>query len=258
MYFRQLLSGRDFGQGNLVAHQFVNFAYLLGDRATGEAVIVDPAHDVQSLLAQLDADGMRLVGVLATHHHADHVGGELVPGLSISGVADLLEEFAVPVHIHEDERTLMEATSGVGSSDLRVHAHGDVLHVGAISIDVIHTPGHTPGSACFHTDSRLLTGDTLFADGCGHTEMPGGDPRAFYRSLHQRLAPLPDDTTIFPGHLRVTLASMTLGRNRRTNFVFDPRSEAEWMDLFGPGGCDGTRPMSLVSGRTLGFEDTED
>lgn len=246
VYFRQLLSGRDVGVGDLVAHQFVNLMYLVGDRETGEAVVVDPAHDVATILELVDGDGMRLVGVIATHHHADHVGGELVPGFAISGAAELLERVSVPVHVQTTEVALMEETSGLAPSDLRAHGDGDVLHVGSIPIELLHTPGHTPGSQCLLVDGRLLSGDTLFADGCGHTEMPHGDPLAFYDSLHRRLAAVPDATVLCPGHLRISLAETTMGRARRSNFVFGPRTEAEWMALFGPGGCDGTRPVTMT------------
>ena len=246
VYFRQLLSGRDFGVGDLVAHQFLNLVYLVGDRETGEAVVVDPAHDVGAILGHLDADGMHLVGVVATHHHADHIGGELVPGFSISGATELLEHVTVPVHVQRAEVALMGETSGLAPSDLRAHADGDVLRVGAVPIELVHTPGHTPGSQCLLVDGRLLSGDTLFADGCGHTEMPHSDPLSFYDSLHRRLAAVPDDVVLHPGHLRIAVAEMTMGRNRRSNFVFGPRTEQEWLALFGPGGCDGTRPVSTT------------
>ncbi len=89
LYFRQLLSGRDFARGDQIARQMVNFVYLIGDRATGEAVIVDPAYAVQDLLDIVAADGMKLTGVLATHYHPDHVGGEMA-GWGLEGISTLL------------------------------------------------------------------------------------------------------------------------------------------------------------------------
>src|SRR5262245_22846497 len=89
LYFRQLLAGRDFARHDQVARQMVNFAYLIGDRDTGEAVAVDPAYDVGELVEILGADGMRLTGVLVTHYHPDHVGGSMM-GITIEGVAALL------------------------------------------------------------------------------------------------------------------------------------------------------------------------
>jgi glyoxylase-like metal-dependent hydrolase (beta-lactamase superfamily II) len=245
LYFRQLLSGRELAHGNLLAHQLMNFVYLVGDRETGEAVVIDPAHDVDTILEALDRDGMHLTAVLPTHYHPDHMGGELMREVFISGVAVLLERCAVPVHVQAEELSLIKEFTGVDQGDLVVHAGEDTVTVGAFAIELLHTPGHTPGSQCFYVEDRLFTGDTLFADGCGHTEMPGSDPVAFYYTLTERLARIPDSATLYPGHLRAGQASAPLGQNRRTNFVFGPRSEAEWLELCGPGGCDGARPISL-------------
>ena len=98
LYFRQLLSGRDFATTDPVAQQMVNFVYLIGDRETGEAVVIDPAYGIKDLLGVLDEDGMTLVGALATHYHPDHVGGDIM-GYSITGVADLLRLRPVPIHV---------------------------------------------------------------------------------------------------------------------------------------------------------------
>src|SRR3954471_9442698 len=102
LYFRQLLSGRDFAVGDQMAAQMVNFAYLIGDRDTGEAVLVDPAYAVGELVDRAEADGMRIVGALATHHHPDHVGGTMM-GWSLEGVAELLGRVTCPVHVHRAE-----------------------------------------------------------------------------------------------------------------------------------------------------------
>jgi len=112
LYFRQLLSGRDFAADDPVASQMVNFCYLIGDRRSGEAVIVDPAYDVGGLLGILAADGMRCVGVLATHFHADHVGGDLM-GYRIEGVTSLLEDVQVPVHVQRAEAPWVMRSTGV-------------------------------------------------------------------------------------------------------------------------------------------------
>ena len=95
LYFRQLLAGRDFATTDPLARQMVNFVYLIGDRETGEAVVVDPAYGIKDLLDILDEDDMTLVGALATHYHPDHVGGDMM-GYSIAGVAELLDPEPVP------------------------------------------------------------------------------------------------------------------------------------------------------------------
>ena len=232
LYFRQLLAGRDFSVGDPVALQMLNFVYLVGDRLTGEALIVDPAYGVDDLLAVLAADDMRCVGVLATHYHPDHVGGDLM-GTSIEGIARLLERAAVPVHVQADEAPWVERVTGVGAGELATHHGGDVVAVGEVPVTLVHTPGHTPGSQCFLVEGRLVSGDTLFLEGCGRTDLPGGDPEAMYESLTTRLARIPDDTVLFPGHRYAPESSAPLGQVRRDNVVFRPADAARWLAMFG-------------------------
>lgn len=233
LYFRQLLSGRDFARDDPVARQMVNYAYAIGDRDTGAALLVDPAYRVAELLDLIAADGMHLVGVLATHYHADHVGGSL-GGWQVEGVAALLEAAQVPVHVQRAELPWVVRAAGVGEDDLVAHDSGDVVEVGAVAVRLVHTPGHTPGSQCFLVEGRLVSGDTLFLEGCGRTDLPGGDPVAMYESLTTRLARVPDDTLVCPGHAYGE-PSAPLGQTRRTNVVFRPRSAEEWVALFAPG-----------------------
>jgi len=232
LYFRQLLAGRDFAVTDQVAAQMVNFVYLVGDRVTGEAVIVDPAYGVDELLAMVHADGMTCVGALATHYHPDHVGGDMM-GWSVEGVTRLLEVNPVPIHVQADEAPWLERTTGVGPGELALHHGGDVVMVGEIPVTLVHTPGHTPGSQCFLVDGRLIAGDTLFLDGCGRTDLPGGDPEAMYESLTTRLARVPDDTVLYPGHLYSPDPSATMGYTREHNFVFQLRTPEQWMTMFG-------------------------
>ena len=112
------------------------------------------------------------------------------------------------------------------------HASDDVVRVGEIPIRLLHTPGHTPGSQCFLVDGRLVAGDTLFLQGCGRTDLPGSDPDAMYDSL-ERLAKLPDDTVVYPGHLYSPEPSASLGETKLRNPVLAPRSADEWLALFG-------------------------
>ena len=103
-----------------------------------------------------------------------------------------------------------------------------------VGIETYFTPGHTPGSQCFLVDGRyLVSGDTLFLEGCGRTDLPGGDPTALYESLTQRLAKVPDDAVLFPGHLYSAEPSATMGETRKWNYVFKPRSAEAWLAMFG-------------------------
>ena len=232
LYFRQLLAGRDFARTDPIARQMVNFAYLVGDRTTGEAVVIDPAYDIQGLLDVLEADGMHLTGALATHYHPDHVGGSMM-GHSIAGVEELLALAPVPIHVQADEVPWITRVTEVSDTDLVPHSSGDTVLVGEIPIELIHTPGHTPGSQCFLVDGCLVSGDTLFLEGCGRTDLPGGDPAALYESLTQKLARVPDDAVLFPGHLYSAEPSATMSETRRWNYVFKPSSAQEWLALFG-------------------------
>jgi len=233
LYFRQLLAGRDVARADPVARQMVNFVYLIGDRETRDALVVDPAYDVAGVLDVAAADGMRVTGALVTHYHPDHVGGDMM-GLRIEGVERLLATAPVPIHVQADEAPWVRRVTNVGEGDLVTHASGDVVTVGGIDVELIHTPGHTPGSQCFFVDGRyLVSGDTLFLEGCGRTDLPGGDPALLYESLTQKLVKVPDDAVLFPGHLYSAEPSATMGETRKWNFVFKPRSEAEWLAMFG-------------------------
>ena len=200
--------------------EMANLAYLIGSRSQGKALVVDPAWNVQGLLDQAATDGIEVVGALITHYHQDHVGGEIF-GMKIEGLAKLLEIAPMPIHVnkHEAEGTIQ--VTGVSESDLVRHEGGDLLELGPIGVRLIHTPGHTPGSQCFLVEERdqsgqLVSGDTLFLNGCGRVDLPGADPRAMYESL-ETLKSLPDDTTLFPGHLYSPEGHDSMAAQKRTN-----------------------------------------
>ncbi|CAB4768331.1 MAG: MBL fold metallo-hydrolase [Actinobacteria bacterium] len=234
LYFRQLLAGRDFAKDNEIARQMVNFVYLVGDRETGEAMIIDPAYGVQELVEIAGIDGMKITGALATHYHPDHVGGSMM-GWEIEGAAQLLalDGVKAKLHVQRDEAWGVKRMTGLSDSDLIEHDGGDVVAIGAIEISLLHTPGHTPGSQCFLVDGCLLAGDTLFLDGCGRTDLPGGDSDALYESLTQRLAKLPDETVLYPGHMYSSDSYATMGQTRSSNYVFRLPTLEQWRTMFG-------------------------
>jgi len=192
-----------------------NFVYLVGDPVTRQCVVVDPAWEIETIVDTAQQAGMTITGALVTHTHQDHVGGSLeswgMPG-RIPGVEELLERVPAKVYVHKAEREFLK---GFGSDLVKVDNH-DTLPIGRLTLSFLHTPGHTPGSQCFLLEDRLISGDTLFIGSCGRTDLPGSDPSEMYYSLTQRLAALPDDTILLPGH-NYGGPSSTIGAEKRQN-----------------------------------------
>jgi glyoxylase-like metal-dependent hydrolase (beta-lactamase superfamily II) len=216
--------------------EMANLAYLVGSRATREALLVDPAWNVASLLARAERDGMRVVGALATHYHQDHVGGSIF-GMSIEGLPRLMELQPVPVHVQAREAEGVRRVTGLSASDLALHEGGDEIALGSLRIRLLHTPGHTPGSQCFLVEeakqpARLVSGDTLFLNGCGRVDLPGGDPEAMYRSLNDVLKRLPDETLVYPGHLYAEPVG-SLGEQKQSNPYLRVASLERFLGLMG-------------------------
>ena len=210
-----------------------NFVYLIGDPVARECAVVDPAWDIDAIVAAAQADGFTLTGALVTHTHQDHVGGSLeswgMPG-RIAGVEELLEKIPAKVYVHKAEREFLR---GLGSDLVKVDNH-DTLAVGRLTLTFLHTPGHTPGSQCFLVDGRLVSGDTLFIGSCGRTDLPGSDPSEMYYSLTQRLAALPDETILLPGH-NYGGSSSTLGDEKRQNSFMRFTSLGDFLAVMGGG-----------------------
>lgn len=206
-----------------------NFVYLIGDPATRECVVVDPAWEIDTILGTAAEDDMRIKGVLVTHTHQDHVGGHLF-GFDIPGVEELLAKTPAKVYVHKAEREFLH---GFGSDLVKVDG-GDTVGVGRMTVTFIHTPGHTPGSQCFLVDGRLVSGDTLFIRSCGRTDLPGSDPKEMYYSLTQRLGALPDDTVVFPGHNYGGTVT-TIGDEKRQNPMMRFPSMSDFLRVMGGG-----------------------
>src|SRR5688572_5383638 len=126
LYFRQLLAGRDFAVGDPIATQMANFTYLIGDKTTHEAVLVDPCYAIDDLVDLAEADGMKVTGALATHFHQDHVGGDLF-GHALQGVRELLARCPCKVHVQRPEAPWVKRVTGCSDGDLQQHDSGDVL-----------------------------------------------------------------------------------------------------------------------------------
>ena len=210
-----------------------NFAYLIGDPETREALVIDAAWDIPALVNVAQEDGYTISKALVTHYHQDHLGGEF-SGHHIQGAAELLEQVKAKVYIHKAEAEFLNRIAGLSDSDLVKVEGGDTTTVGNIEVTFIHTPGHTPGSQCFLIGHNLVAGDTLFINSCGRIDLPGSSPEDMYYSL-QTLSKLVDETRLFPGHNYSGQPSDTLGNQKKHNMYLHltTRSLQEFLSVMG-------------------------
>jgi glyoxylase-like metal-dependent hydrolase (beta-lactamase superfamily II) len=188
---------------------------LLANLETREAIIIDPGDEIADILARLTRRQLTLKQIIVTHAHIDHIGG----------AAQLRRVTGAPVLFHQADLPILgmmemqAAWIGVATPEQTAldQSANDGLSAGipGLEAEVIHTPGHTPGSICLHFPKQelLLAGDTLFAGSVGRTDLPGGDTKALLRSIHTRLLPLPENTLVVPGHGQET----SLRQERETN-----------------------------------------
>jgi glyoxylase-like metal-dependent hydrolase (beta-lactamase superfamily II) len=228
LYFRQLAVG-----------EMANFAYLIGSRRSREALVVDPAWDIEGLIEHAENDGMTVTGALVTHYHQDHIGGSLF-GHEIPGLASLLERLPVPIHVNKQEAPGVASVADISRGELSEHDAGDTIALGDLQIRLLHTPGHTPGSQCFLVEengqpSHLISGDTLFLGSCGRVDLPGSDPEAMYHSLQDTLKKLPDETLLFPGHLYSPEGQSTMGEQKQSNPFLRVTSLETFLSFMGVG-----------------------
>ncbi len=208
-----------------------NFAYLLVDSASKQAFLVDPAWQPLELLDESAAQGVRLSGVLLTHTHADHMGGVL-RRRSLPGVGELFEKMRLPIYVHHREADRVVRFCGVNPESVRPLSDSDTVPLGSSELVCLHTPGHSPGSACYLADGRLISGDTLFVRNIGNVEHTQGDIDAMYHSLC-RLAALPTETKIYPGHDYGDAPSSTIGLELRQNAYMRPMQLEQFRILMG-------------------------
>ncbi len=162
-----------------------NFIYIIHDHATNRAAVVDPAWDVPRIISRAQDKGVIITDILLTHSHLDH----------INGVEALLEHCDAQIHLLRAEAKFCNKFV-----DAALHYGGDKFMLGETEIQILHTPGHTPGSACFHIGNELITGDTLFVFGCGRCDLAGGDPNQMFDTLAKLGSEMPKQTVIHPGH----------------------------------------------------------
>ncbi len=187
--------------------------YVVGCEQTRQAAVIDPGGDANEILATLEKDTLSLSVIINTHGHFDHVGAN--KDLKTATNADLM--------IHKLDAPMLEHLSrsaaawGLRAEDSpvpdRLLNDGDTIDFGTIQLKVIHTPGHSPGGISLHVDSAVFVGDSLFSGSIGRTDLPGGDYDTLITSIQTKLFSLPDDTTVYNGHMEPT----TIGREKRTN-----------------------------------------
>jgi glyoxylase-like metal-dependent hydrolase (beta-lactamase superfamily II) len=193
---------------------FAENCYLVEDEQAGECAIVDPGEEAGLILHKVQETGTKPVAIWLTHAHLDHV----------LGVPRIAAETGASVWLHSADRPLYDAVPeqaawfGLATPPRlpapdREMVHGERVTVGALSFDVRHAPGHSPGSVCLLGPGVAFSGDVLFAGSIGRTDLPGGDFGTLIASIERELLPLPDDTIVYSGHGPET----TIGRERRTN-----------------------------------------
>jgi glyoxylase-like metal-dependent hydrolase (beta-lactamase superfamily II) len=218
---RGLISGCTVGQFELGPMQ--NLVYLVVDWAQREALVVDPQRDVETLFSALQEHQVSLRGILLTHTHFDHTAG-------VPEILNRQDDLPVMCHALEAHRL---GKQGMAPRHLKLIDDHERLRVGAINLDVIHTPGHSAGGVCFLVHAErpfLLTGDTVFVRDCGRTDLDTGSPAQMFASL-QRLKTLPGNCVVLPGHHYAPECASTLADEWRDSPPFRVKTVAELAQL---------------------------
>lgn len=196
----------------LVVHQMKlgpmdNFVYIIGNRHRGICAVIDPAWNVPAILANSIMLGLRITKILFTHNHNDHSNG--------------LSELIKSLYMAETEICMLEEEAvftGFNHKHFVPLLDQEIIQLGnGLDIKTFHTPGHTPGAACYHINGHLFTGDTLFVNDCGRTDLKGSSPEAMKQSLQKILATFPGSTIIYPGHDYGPTKTATLSQQKKTN-----------------------------------------
>ena len=180
-----------------------NFVYLVGSKDTREVFVVDPAWQVDTVLRVAKEEDLKIVGALVSHYHFDHT----------NGIQELLGALNVPIYVNKKDVPYLDVSADL----VRAVDAGQKVQAGNVEIEMVHTPGHTPGSQCFHVRDHLISGDTLFIGACGRTDLPGGNPKELYYYLTQTLMKMPDSTVLCPGHNYSEKPTASMGDQKKHN-----------------------------------------
>ena len=192
--------------------QMSNFTYIVADEENGEAAVIDPSWNLDKIFQTLKKENWRAKYIINTHTHFDHViGNEQVAEITSAKIVQ-----------HKNSQL---------DKDIAV-SDGDMIEIGRIKLRVLHTPGHSKDSVCLlYDDQFILTGDTLFVGNCGRVDLPGSDAIEMYYSLFDRLAKLDEKLIVYPGHNYGPTSISTIGHEKKTNYVFKPKSKQEFLEL---------------------------
>jgi hydroxyacylglutathione hydrolase len=188
-----------------------NMSYIVAEGPGGAGVVVDPTGELARIVGVIEAEGLRIGYILTTHAHPDHT----------SGNGKLAAETGAKIAAHRQAAMKKDIPLDDGAT----------LRVGALEVKAIHTPGHSRDGVCYLVGKKLFTGDTLFVGECGRTDIPGGDAGALYDSLFNKLMKLPDDVEVYPGHDYGPRPTSTIGHERKTNYVLEPRTREEFIEF---------------------------
>lgn len=182
-----------------------NFSYIFGCDKTGDGALVDPAFDINKLLAESKKAGLTIRYIFTTHTHFDHIEGH----------GEIISQTPAKAVVHKLESSVLKKK---GISNIVEVEDNDIIKVGNIEAKIIHTPGHTPGGICILLDNeKLITGDTLFIGDCGRTDLAGGSSRQLYESIEKKIKTLDDSIEIYPGHGYGKKNYSTVGEQKKTN-----------------------------------------
>ncbi len=196
--------------------QMAVFAYLVGDEQQGVAVVIDPAADADGIVAAAEQRKVKITHIVNTHGHVDHTGGNV----------DIKARTGAEIVIHADDADMLVSTPAAvlrmfcakqSPPADRTVRDGDSITVGGISLRVIHTPGHSPGSIVLYTEGYAFTGDTLFVEAVGRTDLPGGSGEVMFDSIQRKICSLPDETMVLPGHNYGSAPTSTIGHEKQYN-----------------------------------------